>query len=202
MKEIYEIQSLEQVKVLADPLRQQILEQFCHKPLTTKQLAIVLGEKPTRLYHHVDLLEKAGLIRLRETRKNRGTVEKYFESVARIYRVDHKLLSPDPEDPAGQAAFSEMITQPVRATLEEIERNIAGGKISREGNDHTAVLSRGALRIGRERIPELRDKVIAWIHEMNEECDGQGDELFTLLVAFYPSHPAGDAGEQPGEEKS
>ena len=41
-----------------------------------------LGEKPTKLYHHVDTLEAAGLIKLVKTKRKRGTVEKYFEAVA------------------------------------------------------------------------------------------------------------------------
>ena len=51
-----------QIKALANPLRQQILELMIEAPITTKQVADRLGEKPTKLYHHVDTLEAAGLI--------------------------------------------------------------------------------------------------------------------------------------------
>jgi DNA-binding transcriptional ArsR family regulator len=80
----YRISDLEQVKALAHPLRMRIIEALAaSEPMTTKQVAESLGEKPTRLYHHVDLLEKTGLIRLTHTRQNRGTTEKYFEAIAR-----------------------------------------------------------------------------------------------------------------------
>lgn len=71
---------LEQVRALAHPLRLRLLELFARQARTAKQAAEVLGEPPTRLYHHVAALERAGLIRLKETRQNRGTTEKYFEA--------------------------------------------------------------------------------------------------------------------------
>ena len=91
--EVYTMTDLEQVKVLADPLRLRILENLCDGPRTTKQVAELLGEKPTRLYHHVDALERVGLIRLSETRQVRGTVEKYYKAVARLIHADPSVFS-------------------------------------------------------------------------------------------------------------
>lgn len=64
----FALQELDQLKALADPLRQRILQALCQEPMTTKQVAQQLGEKPTRLYHHVSTLEQAGLIQIVETR--------------------------------------------------------------------------------------------------------------------------------------
>jgi DNA-binding transcriptional ArsR family regulator len=75
-----EVAPLEQVRVLAHPLRLRLYELFALSPRTTMQAATELGQPPTRLYHHVAELERAGLVRLRETRPNRGTVEKYYEA--------------------------------------------------------------------------------------------------------------------------
>src|SRR3954465_12169178 len=75
--------SIAEMRALAHPLRLRIMELFAEAPRTTKQVADLLGQPPTRLYHHVAALERAGLITLRETRKNRGTVEKWYEAVAR-----------------------------------------------------------------------------------------------------------------------
>ncbi|MCG8460223.1 MAG: helix-turn-helix domain-containing protein, partial [Holophagales bacterium] len=86
------ITELEQLKVLADPLRSRILERFAERARTTKQVAASLGEPPTKLYHHVDALERAGLIELVATRQNRGTLEKHYRAVARTFRADAQLL--------------------------------------------------------------------------------------------------------------
>src|SRR5437764_14850940 len=72
-----------ELRALAHPLRLRIMELFAEGPKTTKRVAELLGEPPTRLYHHVAALERAGLLHLKETRKNRGTVEKWYEAISR-----------------------------------------------------------------------------------------------------------------------
>src|SRR3954466_4672614 len=71
------------MRALAHPLRLRVIELFGRAPRTTKQVADLLGQPPTRLYHHVAALERAGLLRLTETRKNRGTTEKWDEAISR-----------------------------------------------------------------------------------------------------------------------
>src|SRR3989442_3746733 len=70
---------LEEMRALAHPLRLRLLEMFADGPRTTMQVAAILHTPPTRLYHHVHALERAGLLHLREIRRKRGTHEKYFE---------------------------------------------------------------------------------------------------------------------------
>src|SRR3954471_20831047 len=75
------------LRALAHPLRLRMMELFAESAKTTKQVADILGEPPTRLYHHVAALERAGLLELRETRKNRGTVEKWYGTPSRTLGV-------------------------------------------------------------------------------------------------------------------
>src|SRR4051812_9517926 len=78
----YVLRELAQIKALADPLRQRLLRAFAGEPRTTKQVAHDLKENPTKLYHHVDTLAEAGLLKLVETRQNRGTMERYYQAAA------------------------------------------------------------------------------------------------------------------------
>src|SRR5262245_37612671 len=110
--EIYTLSDLEQIKVLADPLRIRILELLCEER-TTKQVAGILGLPPTRLYHHVAALERVGLVRLTRTRQSRGALEKYYVSVAKVFSADPRLFSPATLTQAKQA------TQGVAAQLLE-----------------------------------------------------------------------------------
>ena len=73
--ELRTLDDLKQVRALAHPLRMRILTALCEER-TTKQVAELLHEKPTRLYHHVDALERAGLVQLTRTQPKRGTIEK------------------------------------------------------------------------------------------------------------------------------
>src|SRR5476649_2096857 len=72
------------LRALAHPLRLRMLELFAERPRTTKQVAELLAQPPTRLYHHVAALERAGFLVLKETRPNRGVVEKWYEGVSRL----------------------------------------------------------------------------------------------------------------------
>src|SRR5262252_10076538 len=74
----------QELRALAHPLRLRLLEEFAGSPRTTMQVAAAMGEPPTRLYHHVNALERAGILKLARTRQVRGTTEKYYE-VARKY---------------------------------------------------------------------------------------------------------------------
>src|SRR5678816_3331860 len=75
------------LRALAHPLRLRMMELFSEQPRTTKQVAELLGQPPTRLYHHVAALERAGLLVLKETRQNRGAVEKWYAGIARSYQA-------------------------------------------------------------------------------------------------------------------
>src|SRR5262245_42664189 len=88
----YTMTSLDQVPIRAHPIRLKLLERLAACPRTTKQAAELLGVPATRLYHHVNALEKVGLVRLKETRPVRGTVEKYYEAVARKIMVDESVF--------------------------------------------------------------------------------------------------------------
>ena len=80
------LETPEEVHALADPLRLDLLRAF-GTPRSPKAAAELLGVPTTRVYHHVDVLERAGLIRVVETRQVRGTVERHYRAVASIFQL-------------------------------------------------------------------------------------------------------------------
>src|SRR5205809_3013600 len=74
--------TLADLRALAHPLRLRMMELFAESPKTTQQVAKLLGQPPTRLYHHVAALERAGLLVLKEKRQRRGAVEKWYAGVS------------------------------------------------------------------------------------------------------------------------
>jgi DNA-binding transcriptional ArsR family regulator len=184
--ELFTLTTLEQIKVLADPLRVRILECFCKRRRTTKQVAELLGEKPTRLYHHVEALERVGLIRLTETRPVRGTVEKYFISVAKAYRADSSLFRGEtaPED---QETFTRMVTTVMDNTAEDLRRLVGTG--CDLGSGEEAILSYNEFRASEKRILEVRDKLMALLQELrDEETPDAGPDVrrYRLTLAYFP----------------
>ena len=89
----YVVKRLEQAKLLTDPFKLKLLERFGGKPVTTKQVADRMGEKAPRLYRHVDALVDEGLLELVEEKPKRGTIERYYRTVASRFEVDPALFS-------------------------------------------------------------------------------------------------------------
>src|SRR5262245_20848099 len=58
------VSDLETLKLLGNPLRAQILQELVARPMSVKQIAAALGEPVTKLYRHVDLMLRAGVIRV------------------------------------------------------------------------------------------------------------------------------------------
>ena len=94
--DVYMVDDLDTLKVLADPLRLRIRE-LMQSPTTVKQVAAELEMPPTKLYYHINLLEKHGLIVLVDTRVVSGIIEKHYQVAARHVRVSKNLLSPAAE---------------------------------------------------------------------------------------------------------
>ena len=77
----YKSQSMELMKILSDPRRNQILHLASDEPITVKAMAEKIGEEPLRLYYHVKKLVKAELLEVVDTRQHGNLTEKYYQAV-------------------------------------------------------------------------------------------------------------------------
>ena len=98
MQESYEIENIEQLRAIADMLRVRIIDLLLKQPMTVTQIGDELGEAPAKIHYHVRELEKAGLVRLVETREKGGILEKYYQPIAREFSVEKSLLSAPPDE--------------------------------------------------------------------------------------------------------
>lgn len=87
------ISDLETLKILADPLRMALIDHFSEVH-TVKEVAKKVGRPATKLYYHVNLLEKHGLITVTSVNTVSGILEKRYQASARVYRPDPALLTP------------------------------------------------------------------------------------------------------------
>jgi DNA-binding transcriptional ArsR family regulator len=186
------LSDLDQVKVLADPLRIRILEQLCTEERTTKQVAKILGEKPTKLYHHVDALARVGLIRLTRTRQNRGTIEKYYMAVARQFRGDSRMFSAaDLGSEEGGDALQAMISTVFERTSDEMRELIAQGR-GKEGIEEQGVLSYLEIQTDREHGRRIQARLMKLLKSLKDPHAGgekPGGRSYRLTIAFYPIEP-------------
>jgi putative molybdopterin biosynthesis protein len=99
MPSIQCLQSLEQLKLLADPRRYAILQQLMAGPASLTMLGKVLGEHPAWVRHHLKKLENAGLVELIEIHIESGVVEKFYRARAGGLFIQELILPEQREHP-------------------------------------------------------------------------------------------------------
>lgn len=83
---------LEQINVLSDPRRLDLLQLLMIKPRTISQIGRQLGEYPAAIRYHVKILENAGLVELTELRESPGYTEKYYYARAHAILLQKIIL--------------------------------------------------------------------------------------------------------------
>jgi len=182
-----------EIRALAHPLRLRLMELFAETPRTTKQVADLLGEPPTRLYHHVAALERAGLLRLKETRQNRGTTEKWFEATGG--RMDSWGVPPGAaksrskrESAARRSLAMSVLTQ---------SRQEVVAAMATRGRQRP-VVGRVVIVAPAAQFAELRRRLLNKIQEIREEFEDDDRtastaadvERWALTVTFAPVTPS------------
>lgn len=83
------------IKVLADPVRREILRQLRHEPQTQTQLARKLNLTKPSMKHHLQLLRKARLVRIARTKaESHGILQKYYEPTSNLFIEDFENTPP------------------------------------------------------------------------------------------------------------
>jgi DNA-binding transcriptional ArsR family regulator len=180
-RDLYTLSDLEQVRVLAHPLRLRILQALCEER-TTKQVADLLGEKPTRLYHHVEALARVGLVRLTRRRPKRGTVEKYYQSVARAFQADRVLLGAD----SAAAALRPIVATALASTAAELEALVAARPAALEREAVVSYLELRASRAEVERVRAALQRLLRRLAASGPPPRGAAGVRYRLTIAFFP----------------
>ena len=179
------VRRLEQAKLLTDPFKLKLLERFAGAPATTKQVADRMGEKAPRLYRHVEALAEEGLLELVEERPKRGTVERYYRTVAERFEVDPDLFNAAPGDEDG--AF-DMVRSLLRETERDLLRVLDRHRESDRPADELPVVMRFSLRGTPAEIQAMRAKLEDWLQDCTALCgdDASDDqEAWSGMLAFY-----------------
>ncbi len=186
------IDRVDQLKALAHPLRMQLLDRFAAGPATTKQIAVALGLQPTRLYHHVAKLESAGLIELVDTKRVRGTTEKYYSPVAESLSIDRDAFDSDSADTVSDILQAGVLDNLLGMVRDEVADLLAQSDKHKSDQLQDEIMFAAAkLEINESDVPEFREKLAALLQEFGalaetaEDSTQQGRE-YRLMVGFYP----------------
>jgi len=92
MKKFESIDSFDQIKLLADPRRMDILRLLMASPATLTHLARILKQSPAWIRHHILSLESANLVEVSEIRKIGKVTEKYYRARADALLLQQVIL--------------------------------------------------------------------------------------------------------------
>jgi DNA-binding transcriptional ArsR family regulator len=199
------ISELETLRVLTDPLRIRVLETMMEGPTTVKQIAETLDIPATKLYYHVNLLEKHGLIVVVDTQVVSGIIEKHYQAVAESFQIDRSLLAFETNVNAGEFGVIELMLDPVR---EEIRSGLRSGLIQASPDAPAYArlsMSRTRVMLTHEQAEEFNQRIHSLLDDLkaiNQDEDITGKHAYALLVAFYPTQigrRSPDAKEQDHE---
>lgn len=195
------VDDFDTLKVLADPLRIRILD-FMRDPCTVKQVAAELDILPTKLYYHINQLEKHGLIVLVETRIVSGIIEKHYQTAAYMIRVQRQLLSPSPDEETSGLELT--VSSLWQNAMQNLRASSAQGIIDTSGDGSQIDPSTVNLRsvnfsLSAEQATEFLTRYRALLSEFQDLSDEQysqkDDEiqsyrLFTLMFPMIRNRPA------------
>lgn len=186
------IQDRETLKVMADPLRAQILDILLTDPHTIKQTAARLGLAPSKLYYHFKMLEQHGLIEVVETRQVANLTEKHYRAVAPRFELAPGLLATNTEE--GKANANEVLVSIIDTTRDDMLRSLQARyyQLEHGAPEHPrrVIINRLVSRLPEAKVTEFQDRLCALLEEY-EAADSPGispDTFpYAFTVALYPS---------------
>jgi len=179
MQEVFKISDLEQIRLLADPFKLSIMQEFAEGERTTGDVARALKQPITKLYRHVDALHAAGLLEITQEKQKRGTVERHFQAVGKRFEADSALFADEADEDTG------VIRDMFRASEDEIVNAI---KSSSNDDDRQALFVKVRIRGTAEHLADLQRQLTAWVEDVQDSADDEGEDQLEAgaLIAFYP----------------
>jgi len=184
------ISDVETLKALSDPVRLRILETMvtaADEAWTVKRLAKALDTNPTKLYHHINILEEREFIRVAGTRVVSGIIETSYRIAQLSLRLDRALLSGAGADV--RSSVHDVLAVVFDSVRDEIERGLSSGVIKSSDDPLSELMIRGLTMVHPDRAVELRRRLRELLAEFDTDDPSDvepGAVAFGYLVTLYP----------------
>jgi DNA-binding transcriptional ArsR family regulator len=164
------ISSTEQLHALSNPRRWAIIGRLNDRPASVQELSRSMGTAKGTIGHHVGVLERAGLVRVAETRKVRGVVEKRYARVGRRYKL------PEGDAAAALGTKHDIGMLPLRQAVAEARRST--------GEDDPSMAFILRARMSADRARRFADLLNALGAEFADGAPEEG-ETYGMVAAIY-----------------
>ena len=178
------------LRVLADPIRSFVVYSLVPEAKTVKQLADELGCPPTRLYYHMQQLEKHGLVFVEKTRTVSGIVEKNYRAAGRELTLDRQAFLPTGKlDASRRDALLGFVFDQSRL---EILRGLEDGRIDiqrRAPATGALIAYRNVLKLSDDQAERLYRRLYEFWMEYDVIAREPATEgrFYAFMTALYPN---------------
>lgn len=192
--------SLDQLRVIADPYRLNILRMLQAAPATTKMLADRIGDVPGKVHYHVRELARLGLIHLVHKQEKGGVVEKYYRAIARVFEPDPSLLriQDKQEVPHHVALVSRVRDEFISVTDQRLRAEEGAGDADEATTNAAPMVSFDVgeqFYLTDEQVKELHSFITNMLEDARKsgKSDEAGKHQYTIGLFIYPTPMKEDA---------
>ena len=93
LKDIHVLNTLEEIKIVSDPIRLEIIMNLGDQPKTAQDLSELMKMSRPKLHYHLNILEDKGIIEVVDTEQINGITQKYYLPVARALVPNTELFN-------------------------------------------------------------------------------------------------------------
>ncbi len=163
------------LKAILDPTRLKMLYKL-REPRTVKQIADSLGIDHHALYHHMTVLEKAGLVKLERKVQKGNLVEKYYCLVEDAMRFKMDLLPKE--------LSSNLIENLIQTTYKEYTKELEAVDAPVK-----AGATRLAIEVPKAKLGEISEKIQGLIAKLRDEIialeeEGSDSQYQVTVIHF------------------
>lgn len=200
LEDTYQLETVEQMRTIADPLRLRIIDCLGRQAMTATQLGAILELPANKVHYHVRELERVGLVRLVETREKSGILEKYFRLVAHSLQVPESLLQAVTPDESVSLA-GKMLHSLTRHFLQAFAQTLH----TQPRDDTALALTSFEIALTNEESRDLVTRINAMlkVYEGREAPPGSRPRAFVLMThPILGERERQAAAALPGVEES
>ena len=179
-----ELTDLDMMLEATHPVRGTILRRL-KQPHTVAEVATAMDVPVTRLYHHVNRLVDAGLIRVVATRQVAAVTERQYQVVARSFNLHRDVFATRDRAQLAKALCS--IFDLAKLGFQRLVES--GAYVDHPDDEHEhSVLSLGEIHLTDEQRAELMKRLAGLFDEFRSEATGEGPDTtpITLFIAAFP----------------
>ncbi len=177
------LHDVETIKVFADALRLKIVR-LMEIPTTIKAISAALDIPATKLYYHVNLLQKHGLIQVVDHHITGNLVEKIYQVTALQFKIVNPLISDKVPAESAEALFGSML----EATQRDFQLAYAQRDETEGVPPRHPFFSKKGFKLTDEQLTALHQKLDSLIQEVTElgvQNEAIDEPLYELSLIFY-----------------